>query len=109
MGLSRILALSIPLISFWGLNIKVNKFHSMASYSRASLVNSVWQRKGLLRNSSVGWTAAAVGPLRVRALLNTQDPEGLRVEFIGVQPISPRRVGSSGDGHMPNAQLSCLD
>lgn len=27
---------------------------------RASLVNSAWQRKALLRNGSIGWTAAAL-------------------------------------------------
>lgn len=82
----------------------------MASYSRASLVNSAWQIKALLRNGSVGRTAAASDrPLRVRASLNTQDPEGLRAEFRGLEPVGPRGVGSSGDGQMPNAQLSCLD
>lgn len=48
-----------PTDQLLGSQHKGQQFHSMASYSRASLVNSVWQIKALLRNSSVGRTAAA--------------------------------------------------
>lgn len=48
-----------PIDQLLGSQHKGQQFHSMASYSRASLVNSAWQIKALLRNSSVGRTTAA--------------------------------------------------
>ena len=47
-----------PTDQLLGSQHKGQQFHSMASYSRASLVNSAWQIKALLRNSSVGRTTA---------------------------------------------------
>lgn len=63
-------------------------------------VNSAWAIKELLRNRSVA-------TLSVGAFLNTQDLQGPRAEF--TEHLQPGGVGSSGDGHVPNAQPSCLD
>lgn len=66
MGLSRILVLSIPLISFWGLNTKVNKFHSMASHPGLPLLTQRGRERHFLETAASGgplqrWTAACQG------------------------------------------------
>lgn len=48
-----------PTDQLLGSQHKGQQFHSMASYSRASLVNLAWQIKAPLSNSSVERTAAA--------------------------------------------------
>lgn len=48
-----------PTDQLLGSQHKGQQFHSMASYSRASLVNLAWQIKAPLSNSSIERTAAA--------------------------------------------------